>query len=48
MFRAVRATGQDEGVSKRLGDFVLDIQLADNLLDQSGGADQAQWEGCVA
>jgi hypothetical protein len=36
VFRAVRAIGQDEGVSKRLRDFVLDIQLADDVLDQSG------------
>jgi len=36
VFQAARAIGQDEGASKRLRDFVLAIQLADDMLDQSG------------
>lgn len=36
VFHAVRAIGQDEGASKRLRDFILAIQLADDVLDQSG------------
>ena len=36
VFRAVRAIGQDESASKRLRDFVLALQLADEVLDQSG------------
>jgi hypothetical protein len=36
VFAAVRGIGQDEGASMRLRDFILSIQHADDVLDESG------------
>jgi hypothetical protein len=45
VFHAVRVIGQDEVTSKRLRDFILAIQRADDVVDQPG--EQVQLRGKV-